>query len=95
MNKAFSEIDDWNYGYIDRKNLTSFLRKHGVKADKQDVVRIIRRMDLDGDARLTHEEFVSSLIPQEEQLNWRMTLKLIMKQLMREDQVKSWKRSFG
>ena len=65
MNKAFSEIDDWNYGYIDRKNLTSFLRKHGVKADKQDVVRIIRRMDLDGDARLTHEEFVSSLIPQE------------------------------
>jgi len=21
-------IDDWNYGYIDRKNLKSFLRKH-------------------------------------------------------------------
>ena len=25
---AYNTIDDWNYGYIDRKNLKSFLRKH-------------------------------------------------------------------
>lgn len=28
-NKAFNSIDDWNYGFIDRKNLKSFFRKHG------------------------------------------------------------------
>lgn len=25
---AFNHIDDWKYGYIDRKNLKSFFRKH-------------------------------------------------------------------
>jgi len=30
--KAFRAVDDWNYGYIDRKNLQSFLRKHGYAA---------------------------------------------------------------
>ena len=28
VRKAFEAIDDWKYGYIDRKNLKSFLRKH-------------------------------------------------------------------
>lgn len=63
--KAFYEIDDWNYGYIDRKNLKSFLRKHGFLAKNKDVMSIIRRMDLDADARLSKEEFISSLIPDE------------------------------
>ena len=25
---AFDIIDEWKYGYIDKKNLKSFLRKH-------------------------------------------------------------------
>ena len=63
--KAYAEIDDWNYGYIDKKNLRSFLTKHGVKASKTDVLRIIRRIDLDGDCRLTREEFIRALLPSE------------------------------
>ena len=63
--KAFQEIDDWGYGYIDVKNLKSFLRKHNYKAENSDVLCIIRRMDLDGDARLTREEFIDGLIPSE------------------------------
>jgi Ca2+-binding EF-hand superfamily protein len=63
--KAFQEIDDWSYGYIDRKNLKSFLRKHGCKATSKDVNSIIRRMDLDGDARLNKEEFIKALLPEE------------------------------
>jgi len=63
--RAFAEIDDWSYGFIDRKNLKSFLRKHGCLANNKDVMTIIRRMDLDGDARLSKEEFVQSLIPEE------------------------------
>ena len=26
--KAFNAVDDWAYGYIDKTNLKSFLRKH-------------------------------------------------------------------
>lgn len=63
--RAFAEIDDWCYGFIDKKNLKSFLRKHGCLASNKDVMTIIRRMDLDGDARLNKEEFVQSLIPDE------------------------------
>lgn len=64
-NLAFKEIDDWSYGYIDKKNLKSFLRKHGYKASNKDVMSIIRRMDLDGDARLSEQEFVNGLRPEE------------------------------
>jgi len=51
--KAFNSIDDWKYGYIDKRNLNLFLRKHGFMSTVQDVLTIIRRMDLDADARLT------------------------------------------
>jgi Ca2+-binding EF-hand superfamily protein len=61
---AFSEIDDWNYGYIDAKNLKNFLRKHGYLASEADIMAIIRRMDLDGDARIGKEEFIQSLMPE-------------------------------
>ena len=64
-NKAFCSIDDWAYGYVDRKNLKSFLRKHGHPASSGEVMSIIRRMDLDGDARLSKQEFIDALKPEE------------------------------
>ena len=63
--QAYEVIDDWNYGYIDKKNLKSFLRKHGSLMRKEEIIAIIRRMDLDADARLTREEFISYLKPEE------------------------------
>ena len=63
--KAFFEIDDWSFGFIDKKNLKSFLRKHGCLASSKDIMSIIRRMDLDGDARLTKEEFINGMLPEE------------------------------
>ena len=63
--KAFNSIDDWNYGYIDRKNLKSFLRKHGHLASNEEVMAIIRRMDLDADARLAKKEFIDGIKPEE------------------------------
>jgi len=56
--KAYRSIDDWAYGYIDRRNLKMFLKKHKFLATNSDVVAIIRRMDLDADARLTKDEFI-------------------------------------
>lgn len=63
--KAYYSIDDWNYGYIDRRNLKMFLKKHGYIATNEDVVAIIRRMDLDADARLTKQEFIKGIKPEE------------------------------
>ena len=60
---AFNEIDDWRYGYIDHKNLKSFLRKHGWIGQEADLRAIIRRVDLDGDQRIGREEFIEALMP--------------------------------
>jgi Ca2+-binding EF-hand superfamily protein len=51
--RAFLAIDDWNYGYIDKKNLAIFLKRNGSKTTTSEVMAIIRRLDLDCDARLT------------------------------------------
>ena len=76
--KAFAEIDDWNYGFIDKKNLKSFLRKHGFVASKKDLMSIIRRLDLDGDAKLSRDEFIKGLLPAEPYS------KLVQRQKLRE-----------
>ena len=51
--RAYYSIDDWNFGYIDRRNMKIFFKKHGYIASNEDVIAILRRMDLDADARLT------------------------------------------
>jgi hypothetical protein len=45
--------------------LKSFLKKHGYKSKNSEVMTIIRRMDLDADARLSKQEFIESLKPEE------------------------------
>jgi Ca2+-binding EF-hand superfamily protein len=63
--KAFLAVDDWAYGFIDKTNLKSFLRKHGYLATTSEAIAIIRRMDLDADARLSKQEFIEGLQPEE------------------------------
>jgi Ca2+-binding EF-hand superfamily protein len=63
--KAYYSIDDWNFGYIDRRNLKIFFKKHGYIASNDDVVAILRRMDLDADARLSKQEFIEGISPEE------------------------------
>lgn len=55
--KLFKEVDDWNYKYVDHKNLKRFLSKMGVPATESHLIAIIRRFDLDADAKLTFAEF--------------------------------------
>lgn len=63
--KAFQAIDDWNYGYIDKRNLKSFMRKVGRMIPDDQLLMVIRRMDLDADARLSKEEFIEGLKPEQ------------------------------
>jgi len=49
----FREVDDWNYKYIDFNNLKRFILKTGVSASDALLVGILRRFDLDADAKLT------------------------------------------
>lgn len=65
IEKAFDVIDDWKYGFIDRKNLKSFLRKHNYVASTSECMAIIRRLDLDADARISRQEFEEGVRPGE------------------------------
>jgi hypothetical protein len=64
IDRLFREIDDWNYKYIDPKNLKRYLNKMGVAASDPNVIAIIRRFDLDADAKLTVKEFSQGILPQ-------------------------------
>ncbi len=55
--KAFSAIDDWSYGYLDQNNIKRFLRSAGHVATKNELVGILRRFDIDGDAKINPKEF--------------------------------------
>ena len=57
VQKAFRAIDDWNYNYIDSSNLKRFLRSMGHLATKQELIGILRRFDMDGDAKINLAEF--------------------------------------
>jgi Ca2+-binding EF-hand superfamily protein len=61
----FKEVDDWNYKYIDPQNLKRFLIKTGVFPNDALLISIIRRFDLDADAKLNFKEFAEGIIPLE------------------------------
>lgn len=59
----FKSVDDWNYKYIDQINLKRFLVKCSVLPNDNLLVAIIRRMDLDADAKLNFKEFIDAVRP--------------------------------
>ena len=61
----FKTVDDWNYKYIDQINLKRFLIKCGIIPNDNLLISIIRRMDLDADAKLNLKEFIDAVRPVE------------------------------
>ena len=59
--KAFNAIDDWQYKYIDASNLKRFLRSMGHVASKSQLMAILRRFDMDGDAKIDMKEFAAGM----------------------------------
>lgn len=66
LDHLFKEVDDWNYKYIDFNNLKRFLIKTGTFPSDTLLVAILRRFDLDADAKLSYQEFVDGVKPIEE-----------------------------
>ncbi|CDW76041.1 ef hand family protein [Stylonychia lemnae] len=60
----FKDVDDINYNYIDASNLRRYLIKTGQLATDQLLISILRRFDLDADARLSLQEFCDGIKPQ-------------------------------
>lgn len=54
---AFRAIDKYNEGNINTFNLGSFLKNNGHFATERELLAIIRRIDTDGDAKLSYSEF--------------------------------------
>lgn len=54
---AFRAIDKYNEGNINTYNLSVFLKNNGHYASEKELLAIIRRIDTDGDAKLSYSEF--------------------------------------
>ena len=63
IRRAFKAIDTNNYKIIDEGCLRRFLKRAGHLPEKDELVAIMRRFDLDGDAKITFSEFVEALSP--------------------------------
>ena len=56
-------IDDCNFNFIDTSNLKRFLVKCAIYPNDALLISIIRRIDLDADARLNLKEFEDGVRP--------------------------------
>lgn len=54
---AFKSIDRYNEGNVNTYNLSVFLKNNGFYATEKELLCIIRRIDTDGDAKLSYSEF--------------------------------------
>ena len=58
---AYRSVDRYNDGRITSSNLGYFLRSQGHHASESELLAIIRRIDTDGDCRVTYDELAEFL----------------------------------
>jgi Ca2+-binding EF-hand superfamily protein len=57
IKRVFKAIDEQNSKYIGESALRRFLKKVGHRPLKHELISIMRRLDLDGDKRISYAEF--------------------------------------
>lgn len=72
LQQIFREIDRAGLKFIDRNSLKSFLLRFSFVPNDNLVLAIIRRVDLDCDAKLSFLEFVEAVRPVEDQPTARL-----------------------
>lgn len=63
MRHCFKAIDYLNHKVIEESALRRFLKRAGHQPVKRELVAVMRRFDLDGDAKISFAEFVEGLTP--------------------------------
>ena len=63
IRRAFKAIDYQNNRLIDEDAIRHFLKRVGRPASKTELTAVMRRFDLDGDAKLSFTEFAEALTP--------------------------------
>ncbi len=62
---CFRSVDELNEGEINIDNMRAFLKKAGHYPTEEEVVAIIRRLDLNADSSISYAEYSEALKPQE------------------------------
>ncbi|CDW85848.1 ef hand family protein [Stylonychia lemnae] len=73
LDRLFKDVDDINYNYVDQQNLKRFLIKCGVFPNEATLISILRRFDLDADAKLNKKEFIEGVKPSADDFSKRQT----------------------
>ena len=61
MRKLFHMFDRDGSGFIDAKELRKIMRRLGTKISSEEVERMVRKADADGDGKVNFEEFVKMM----------------------------------
>lgn len=60
---AYNEIDTTHEGFLNHRNIQTFLRLNGHVASDSELIAIVRRMDSDADQRISFDEFREAASP--------------------------------
>lgn len=60
---AFETIDRFREYNLNQRNISDFLRLNGFVATESELIAIVRRLDTDGDNRVTLEEYSEAMRP--------------------------------
>ena len=58
---CFKAIDDLNEGGIHPDNLRAFFKNNGYYPTEDEVIAIVRRLDVDADCKISYEEFSEAI----------------------------------
>jgi Ca2+-binding EF-hand superfamily protein len=62
---CFRAIDDMNEGDINPENLRQFFKNNGYYPTEDEVIAIVRRLDVDADCKISYAEFSEAIKAQE------------------------------
>lgn len=63
MDALWAELDDCNLKFVDTSAIRRYLAKCTIYATDTLLIAIVRRLDLDADAKLCKKEFYDGLLP--------------------------------
>ncbi len=58
---CFRIVDDQNEGDINPDNLRSFFKNNGYYPTEDEVIAIVRRLDVDADCKVSYAEFCEAI----------------------------------